>query len=287
MKVSLQTYLLRISGILLIIAYVYLRFIRERALSNLYFIEKINEFEYEIFIPLILLCMLFLVSSFTGIYITIKQLYKQPLNIPKNKLTYLLMRVVLFIQNALKAIEEYLGNNIEDSYEKIRNLVLKFYHKYNKKINSIIIIFYCMPYGIVSIIFIWEIFYSFKLNLFYKILPLMLIPLLFLIWFYLIQNLTNNLNMIRDLFNITHERLSNGKDQIILSYKPESNITYADFIQYNREYLCLLPLEGFLHEYKSLADYYKPRILLFMNICFFSGWFFVLVKNLMFILMAL
>ena len=66
------------------------------------------------------------------------------------------MNIVLFIQKALKVIEEYLGNNTDNHYNKIRNLVISFYHNYNKKITSLVILFYCIPHDIV--IFIWEVF---------------------------------------------------------------------------------------------------------------------------------
>jgi|ERR1700729_409526 len=275
----LQTFLLRLFGIVFLITFLYLRFIRTRMLLELYFIKIREDFSIEINIYLFLTCLVFFILFLIGIIITIKQILNQPITIPNNMVTRLLGNIIFFIKQALTAVEEVIGNNIDHSYEKLRDLILNFYKNYGYKEKQMILLFVGFPYLSVSCIFLFEILYTFKLYWFYTFLPLLFIPLLFSLWIYLIEKLVHNLNEIEKLFIVSYKKLPNGQDQVILHIKPNINYKDIDIIQYNNEYLLLMPLKGFIESYHKAYALYATRFRLLMYFLFFLGWAFVLFHN--------
>lgn len=270
--------ILRIIGLVLIVLYVYFRIIKERSVETLYFLV-FKENQILINYKLFTICVLFIILCSLILYFLYKRLIKQYINIPKNKVTSMFINLLLLIKNSFLALHEWFTGTIPDSYEKIKRLVLLFYKKYGHNEKQLIFLFYGLPYFIIGSTFLFEVFFEFKLKVFFLALPIYIISLLFTYWIFLIDSIAHNLGLIEQQIDITHRFLPDGKDYFMFSKKVIHDLEDDVFIQYHNEYLLLYPLKGFMINYNALEEYYKLRFTSLLYLCYLFGWLFIVLKN--------
>ena len=274
----------RVFGISLILIYIYIRFVYERLPRGLFFLHIKDNF-YEIDFFLMFLTIIFFLISLFFAYFYMKHLLKLPVKIYNTFIIKYLTKFALVIKNSLFAIHELIADNINNSYEKLKKLVKIFYNKLGHKELFLILFFTCFPYVIIIISFLWDVFINFRLYYFYKSLFLLVIPLLFNIWLYFIEDLIGNMEDIENIFLIEHKFLENGEDHFKFVARSENQPMSKDVADYYiKEYLDLVPFSGFLKSYRKLENYYKPRVLFLMYFAYVSGWLFILYKNFMLII---
>lgn len=169
---NIRLYSFRVLCLIMIISYIFLQFIRERSFQYMYFIPYSKDLTINI---VLLLIFLFAIIFYTRI------ICNNEIKISEN----FIIRIIATIKESLKAVEELLGQNIADSYDKIHNFALRFYRLLGHKEKLSLFVFYGLPYCLVSTSSFVEILTSFKLVYFYKTFILMCLPLIFTIWLYI------------------------------------------------------------------------------------------------------
>lgn len=136
-----------------------------------------------------------------------------------------------------------------------------------------------MPYSIITVTFIIDVFIFFRLEYFYKSILLFTVPLLFNIWLNFIQDIASNLNVIYERFFVTHKYLPDGQDSFSFTIRAGISLTQEHQTYYIQEFLKLIPLQGFLDSYYNIENFYKPVMLCFMHSIYIFGWFYIFITN--------
>lgn len=138
-----------------------------------------------------------------------------------------------------------------------------------------------LPYVILGFTFVFDTFFLFKLYYFYKVLPFIIIPLLYSIFKFLIKDLITNLGYIEEDLIITHCFLHNGKDNFNFKIKPGISPEEGDKILLTSvpEYLFLYPLKGFYESCNIQEAAIKKYFLMVMYSCYFISCSYILYQN--------
>jgi hypothetical protein len=101
------------------------------------------------------------------------------------------------------------------------------------------------------------------------------------LYWHIMGDITNNMSTIQENLIIKHRFLPDGRDHFSFSVKPGFNLeTSQRILKYDaKEYLALIPLEGFLKSYKHIESHYTTRALLIIHLFYLIGWLYILIKN--------
>jgi hypothetical protein len=269
----LNNYFFRISGCIFIGAYIYFRIIYKRLPRDLALYDTL----YTLF-PFAILCI---ISCFMGYYY-FKILKHKPFVQLSPQLTKIIKQISEYIKDSLFAIYIYFIEKVDDSYNKVKRIITYFLKYFGHKEFILCLAFEILPYIIVNIFFCIDVFIFFRLNYFYKSLIILIIPVIFRIWLYIINDFTHNMKIIEQDFFITSSFNEDGSENIKFDIKPEVPSEKKPIIvTYNiQEYLSLIPLKRFIDSYEILKDYYKPRIMLFVCLSYAIGWSYIIYTNL-------
>lgn len=281
MNLLFKNIFLRLIGIILILFYAYLRFFQERMPTTLFLFFRETGYLKINYNLLIFLIFLLTIACF-GLYFNIKYILKTPIKIPQNKVTNIIICFYKFIKHALISVNEMIANNIPQSYDKMKYIVLAFYNNFGHQEKLLFICFVAFPYISIALAFICDVFILFEFKYFYKMLFLIVIPLLYNLWLFMIYDLKNNLYNIEESLIINHKFLVNGKDHFTFKVKPGYTAEQANFILTKDvpEYLSLYPLKGFLESYYEIENQYKQYVLLFFYSTYFFGCLYIFINNL-------
>jgi len=268
--------ILRIVGIMLIIFYIYIRFVVKRLPRDLHFYIINGEniiFNYMVAI----IGMISILTALIILQVQMKKIFHIPLRVPNNIFIKLLEQLLEFVMNALFTVKQLIANKVPNSYENLRSLVTKFYAKYGHKELKLFIYLIIIPHVILVHCFLFDVVIFFELNYFYRALPLVTIPLLFNIWLNFMKDITSNMESIAKQLIIEHSFLPDGKDKFKFTIRAGINKQTAEAIMRDDipEYLKLVPFDGFLKSYHQIESHYKPYLLIFVYSVYLFGWLYV------------
>lgn len=280
-----KKYLLILFGFLLIGIYIYFRFIYKRINDTLYFVYLKNDGLYiKLFFSLFILLM-FLLSIYMIVRTIVEFLTSKAIKIPSNIIARIILKGLLLIKESLLAVNDFIGDKVPDSYEKLKKIITIWYNFCKKKELFFLITFVILPYIILGVFFLIDTFIFFKFYYFYKVLPLIVFPLLSSLLNFLIQELLKNLDYISEELIITHSFLPNGKDQFRFNVKPGVSTEDAqDMLKtFIPEYLTLYSIGSYYNFYKDKETSFKKSGLFFMYFCYFIGCSYILIANFIYI----
>lgn len=152
MNNKVKNILLRALGIVIIVSYIYLRFLKESMPSALTLFYR-QDFSLIINYN----CLIFLFFIFTlgviGSYINVKYILKKPVKFPSNKLTKSFIYIYTIIKDSLNAVNTMIAYNIPDSYNKLKNIILLFYRILGHKEYLLFFCFAVIPYFMIAFSF--------------------------------------------------------------------------------------------------------------------------------------
>lgn len=272
--------LLHLTGIGLIILYLYMRFILKRMPRNLYFADLQSDSIIVDYL-LIILCISSILIMPLILYTIIKRLRHKDIKIPKNIVIVFLIKILYYILEALSSVKKLILDKIPDSYQKLRDLSLYFYKIYGYKSIKLCLIFIIIPYSVITVMFFIDVFYFFKFKYFYYSLYLLIIPLCYHIWLKLIAETTQKLKEIEKYLDIEYSLCEDGRDDFTFMIKEEylSEIPENTFIYFTEEYISLIPLKGFLEQYYDIENHYKLRLSLVTYLIYWLGWIYIFTSN--------
>lgn len=278
-----MTYILRIIGITIIALYVYFRFIITRMPRNLSFYIMENDITITYNYTIMCISLFGLMTSGIMIFLSKKKIEKKSIEISSNimkKFLVMTNMVVCYIKYILQILKVWCAQQVPDSYNKLYTICNIFYKRFGYYEKQICIILVMIPHLIVVSCFYIDTLCFFQIRYFYKSITILIVPLIYHLFLYLMTDIISNLNIIEETLNVEHSVLSNGKDRFTFNLKSESVISNSTFEFYVSEYLKLIPLKGFLTSYFNIENYYKPRLFLFIYIGYFIGWVYIIIMNL-------
>lgn len=137
---------------------------------------------------------------------------------------------------------------------------------------------------LVVCLFLFDIFYFFKFNFFYKSLILLVLPLIIKIIIYILREFSTNLYEIRSYLDITEGGLQPGTNYPIYLYSFKEEFKHYDDLNYYKDnFIICRNITEFLQDYDLYNSFYNIRINLVIYTLYFCGWFFIVYKNLLFL----
>lgn len=221
------------------------------------------------------------------------------------KMTFLLMSIVICIyliiknikeifkieskENAIKKILSFFSQIIEESLTRFFAFILFFHHEPYELFSTVSRKFYDYAYKypeyyllfftyfvrmIILLIFLGEIFLTFKFQIFYK--SLILLSLVLFVNFLIF--------VLKDVLIIKEESVDEKTQlqTIIYTLKPEYKGNDINYVV--REYVLCNKLAGFLHMYNLYAAFFNPRINFVISSLYLVGWLYILFINIFIII---
>ena len=137
---------------------------------------------------------------------------------------------------------------------------------------------------IILLIFLGEIFLTFKFQIFYKSLILLSLVLFVNFLIFVLKDFVQNLSIHQDVLIIKEESLDEKTQlqTIIYTLKPEYKGNDINYVV--REYVLCNKLLGFLHMYNLYAAFFNPRINFVISSLYLVGWLYILFVNIFIII---
>ena len=158
-----RRYTLFFIGLIIILLFVYLRFLHIRLPRSLMFNNQIKEN-----IPIIIFLVSMVIISLTIIVISITSLCKIKLFSGKNTLlnsfTKMYENIIYTLQVVFDTITSYFPYN----FEIMRKPVIKFYSIFKKRIKLLVILFYSINI-IILLCFVYDVFFYLSYKIFIKV----------------------------------------------------------------------------------------------------------------------
>lgn len=145
-----------------------------------------------------------------------------------------------------------------------------------KKLEMFSFSLYLLPKLIVSLVFLIDVIYYHQLNYFYKSILLLLLPIIYKVYFFTVNNITeNNLSFLH--LHLDYIKHTNGLIQITFKEKAPEIEGAWDFSIVSLEYakncvdICV-KLKSFFDNLIEIEELYKPYVTIFTSICYIIGW---------------
>jgi len=262
---TLQNYIYIIIGSSFISLIFYNRVIVTRLPKELYiFTPNLN----------ILLCLIIFAGvclSFNIIYFSLKILLN--IKIKDNFATKYFFKINHIIEESLKNVYNLIGFFSPNMYNYISSFCWFFYeHMKDKREDLFAILCYIIRIFIVFV-FLYDVFFLFELKYFYKVLILMIIPIIKNIIFYILKDFITNLDLITPALQI--EIIA--EDHHIFS--PTKGYEHIDLNYYIQEFIRCIKVRGYLEEYRVYGEYYLFRVSLFIYSLYLIGWLYIIYIN--------
>ncbi len=228
----------------------------------------------------ITLLLITLFGLFLSIYVITNNLYLLLYkNTNKSTLSRVFLVIPAFINNALYEVYRVSELVVSEGYDQIANLAAKFYSIFgNKSERLFIFISFFMRAFIVSV-FLVDIFYFFRLNYFYNVLILLLIPLGINLIFFILNDFSQNLDDIKSSLIITDLGIDKINNLPITNYRPSPGNENIDLKYCVEQYILCSKISGYLEVYNATLRYYSIRLNIIIYSLYFTGWLFILYKN--------
>ena len=207
-------------------------------------------------IPLCLIIFGGLCLSLNMIYFSIK--------IKDNFATKYFFKINHIIEESLKNVYNLIGFFSPNMYNYISSFCWFFYeHMKDKREDFFAILCYIIRIFIVFV-FLYDVFFLFELKYFYKVLILMIIPIIKNIIFYILKDFITNLDLITPALQI--EIIA--EDHHIFS--PTKGYEHIDLNYYIQEFIRCIKVRGYLEEH---------RVSLFIYSLYLIGWLYIIYIN--------
>lgn len=264
-------------GLFIVFYTFYMRVIHVRLPKNLFFVENCY-----INYGLILIVILWIITSIVIIYQSAKILLKKKKNYKFEFLINIIIKIAEFIEKALLEFYSYLFNLVPDAYYKLAKLVAKFYNRFaHLEFLFILISYFCRL--IIVIIFLIDVFYFFKLHYFYKSLILLCVPICINIWYYILEDFSKNLEDTESYLIIKHKGIDVETNLPITEYSPSAEYDFMDrqtLNYYVKQYILLSKITGYLEVYNKILKYYGTLSKIIIYTMYLIGWLYVIYINL-------
>lgn len=274
---KILNYIYIILGAFFVTYLIYIRFFFVRLPKDLHFNALDNTYTLKM--------TLLLLSIVICIYLIIKNI-KEIFNIEnkQNAITKIFFFFSQIIEESLKRFFAFILSFYHDPYELLSNLSRKFYDYAYKYPEYYLLFFTYFVRMIILLIFLVEIFLTFKFQIFYKSLILLSLVLLVKFLIFVLKDFAQNLSTHQDVL-IIEDKGVDEKTQlqtIIYTLKPEYKGNDINYVV--REYVLCNKLLGFLHMYNLYAAFFNPRINFVIYSLYLLGWLYILFFNIFLII---
>lgn len=251
----------------------YIRILVIRLPKNLYIYEN-TLIKYNII-------LLIIAGIVISLYFIIKSIFYKTKSL--NIFSKLLNKIVIFIQNTLQELHDFILSYIPNNYEKMSYLAQKFYTLFGAKSESLFSFIIFTIRLIILIAFLIDVFIYFELNYMYKMLYLLCIPLLIKAWFYSLNAFALNLDDIKAALIITDLGVDEETQLPITEYNLKEEFKHLDLEYQVQAFILCSKLSGYLENYHRYSIFLTPYFNCFIYVLYFIGWVFVLYKNIYFL----
>lgn len=168
---------------------------------------------------------------------------------------------------------------ISNGYTKISFLAEKFYTIFGNKTEELLIyVNFFIRFLIVSV-FLFDVFYFFQLNYFYKILVFLCIPICINVLMYILTNFSKNLEEIKASLTITDLGIDKETNLPQTRYAPSPGFEDINLAYYVKQFIICNKIYGYLRVYHVLLRYISIRCNIVIYSLYLLGWLFILYKN--------
>lgn len=250
MKINDKNLIYIIVGVLFISYMIYIRIFLVRLPKYLYFIQE-NTFKPS-------LCIFTCISVVTCLFMVINSFRYLMKNSIKSTNIFVIIADSFsnFLDNALYSVYNFGISFIADSYDKVSVLSNYFYKLFHT---------YCE--------------YNFKLFYFYKSLFLLCISLVIRIFFFILRDFALNLDDIKPMLIIEDRGIDEESQLPITNYKLQPGFEQYDLRYTIEQFIICNKLTGYLEMYDRYANFFNPRVNIFIYTLYLLGWLYVLYVN--------
>src|SRR5579871_3610370 len=280
MLLDVNKFYVKFIGLILLGLFLYFRFIKERLPRSLYIFYEQND---QLFVNygITLLITFSTILAVAIVKTSLSFLRNKPLKIPNYFFIKYLISFIQIIKESLFAVYKHIIESRENSYDEMRCFCSIVNH-YIKGKELYIVYFEIFLLALCCTSFLFDVFIKFEVNYFYKSVMFATLILIIKLYWHLVLDLTNNISVFTENLIITPKILANGENDFDFEVKPGFDPeTVAATLDYDAsEYRALVALNVSLQAYNNFADYYKPRAMFIIYLCYLIGWVYVLYQNL-------
>ena len=197
----------------------------------------------------------------------------------ENKLSVILENISNIIDISLKHFCSFLAcffHNPEDILSYISDRFYYYWHKYPEY--YLLFITYIIRSFIV-LIFLIEVFFKFKLDLFYKSLSLLCIILVIKIFIFVLKDFAQNLEALREALIIKDCGIDEETVLPITNYSLKPGFEDNDLHYLIKEFIICNKLSGYLSLYDRYKTFFQPKFNIIIYSLYLIGWSFILFTN--------
>lgn len=273
MKINYKNLIYIIVGVLFISYMIYIRIFLVRLPKYLYFIQE-NTFKPS-------LCIFTCISVVTCLFMVINSFRYLMKNSIKSTNIFVIIADSFsnFLDNALYSVYNFGISFIADSYDKVSvlsNYFYKLFHTYCEY--NFLFILYAIRIIILTA-FLIDVFIYFKLFYFYKSLFLLCISLVIRIFFFILRDFALNLDDIKPMLIIEDRGIDEESQLPITNYKLQPGFEQYDLRYTIEQFIICNKLTGYLEMYDRYANFFNPRVNIFIYTLYLLGWLYVLYVN--------
>jgi len=271
--IKIDKYLYILLGFLLTLYILYIRIFLVRLPKEL--LIKSNDILYFykillIIIPVIV-CAAVIVNN-----ILIELQYSQNTNKFKQVITFILG----IIENSYKHLYSFLMSFIENKYDIISNISYYFYkyaHKYSEY--SLLFITYIIRL-IIVLIFTYEVFFKFKLDLFYKSLGLLCINLIINLFVFVLKDFATNVDALKEALIIEDLGINQETQLPVTNYSLKPEYEDNDLQYVIQQFILCNKLTGYLDYHNRYVHFFSSKFNIIVYTLYLIGWSYILFQNL-------
>jgi hypothetical protein len=187
------------------------------------------------------------------------------------------------INKALEEVYGFIFSFFENPYEKTVNIADKFYKIFGQKTEGFFIYISYTIQFIILVSFLIDVFWFFKLELFYKALSLLIITIAIKILFFSLRLYSTNLSDLESMLVITTtDQIDPETNTPIVEYSPIPQLNHVidfNFSEHMLQYKLCSKINGYLEIYDLASKYFSARLNLIIYPCYLIGWIYILYQN--------
>lgn len=203
-------------------------------------------------------------------------LHKQ---IRENIISANLTKIKSFMDKALFEVYLAITFLMSNNYTKMSTISKKFYVIFGNITEGLFIYITYFVRFVLVFIFMFDVFYFFELNYFYKSLIFLCIPLSINVLLFMLNDFANNLNDAKSYLNIENLGIDKETNLPIIEYSPSQGNEDINLDYHIEQYLLCLKLKGYLDVYNIVLQYYSIRCNIIIYSLYFFCWLFIIYKN--------
>lgn len=268
-------YMYTLIGFIFVLYIIYIRFFLVRIPKNLQF--NLLDYNYKLKMSFVLFSIVVcIVILITNLKIILK------ISDNANKLTFIFEFLSKFIDNSLQSFFGFIVSLYKDIYDLISNFSKTFYdfwHIYPEYHLLFIIYFVRL---IILLIFLMEVFISFKLDYFYKSLILLCIVLIIKVIIFVLRDFASNVEFLQEVLIIEDLGINEETQEPVTNYKLKSGYEDNDLRYLAEQFILCNKLSGYLEMYDKYNKFFTPKFNIIIYSLYLIGWLYIFYWNIIF-----